>query len=85
MPFFSNRLASATLIAAEAKSMLVTMQNSELVEKLMKLARGDIDLVRLAIRESARGATAADLERVVDYIVEHRASTRRPRRVSALV
>jgi hypothetical protein len=58
--------------------MLVTMQNSELVEKLMKLARGDIDLVRNAIRVSARGATAADLERVVDYIVEHRAST--PRR-----
>ncbi|WP_438278391.1 hypothetical protein [Nitrobacter sp.] len=65
--------------------MLVTMQNSELVEKLMKLARGDIDLVQLAVRESARGAAAADLERVVDYIVEHRASTRRPQRVSASV
>jgi hypothetical protein len=39
-------------------------------------------LVRLAIRESARGAAAADLERVVDYIVEHRASMRRPQHVS---
>jgi hypothetical protein len=52
--------------------MLVTMQNSELVGKLLALADGDIDLVQLAIRESSEDGKAAELERVVDFIVSQR-------------
>jgi hypothetical protein len=55
----------------EIEPMLVTMQNSELVRKLVKLAKGDLDLVQEAINASARNG-AADLEAVVDYIVKHR-------------
>jgi hypothetical protein len=52
-------------------SMLVTMQNSELINKLVMIADGDIDLVQRAIRDTA-GPNGADLEAVVRYIVEKR-------------
>jgi len=52
--------------------MLVTMQNSELVGKLVALANGDIDLVQQAIRTISEGGKAAELEKVVDFIVQQR-------------
>lgn len=52
--------------------MLVTMQNSALVSKLVALADGDIDLVQQAIRTTSDNGGAADLERVVKFIVEAR-------------
>jgi hypothetical protein len=52
--------------------MLVTMQNSELVGKLVALADGDIDLVQQAVRTSSGDGKAAELERVVDFIVRER-------------
>jgi hypothetical protein len=53
-------------------AMLVTMQNSELVGKLVALANGDIDLVQQAIRTISEGGKAAELEKVVDFIVQQR-------------
>jgi hypothetical protein len=52
--------------------MLVTMQNSELVGKLVALADGDIDLVQQAVRTISEDGKAAELEKVVDFIVEAR-------------
>ena len=52
--------------------MLVTMQNSELVTKLVTLADGDIDLVQKAIRAMSEDGKAADLEKVVNFIVNER-------------
>jgi len=52
--------------------MLVTMRNSELIEKLVLIADGDIDLVQRAIRACAEGNDGAPLEDVVRYILEHR-------------
>lgn len=52
--------------------MLVTMQNSELVGKLVALANGDIDLVQQAIRTISEDGKAAELEKVVDFIVQQR-------------
>jgi hypothetical protein len=55
--------------------MLVTMKNSELVDQLVLIANGDLELVTEAIRVSATGPdNEADLKKVVDYIVAHRAS-----------
>jgi len=55
--------------------MLVTMQNAELIRKLMELAGGDIDLVQEAIRANARAAGGgADLTAVVNYIAGRRRS-----------
>jgi hypothetical protein len=53
-------------------AMLVTMQNSELVGKLVALADGDIDLVQQAIRTISEQGKAAELEKVVDFIVRER-------------
>ena len=54
--------------------MLITMQNSELTDKLVAIAGGSLELVEEAIRESAKDNPdgEADLEEVVDYIVGHR-------------
>lgn len=53
--------------------MLVTMKNSELIDKLVLIANGDIELVQTAIRESAEAAgDGADLKKVVEYIVANR-------------
>jgi hypothetical protein len=52
--------------------MLVTMQNAELIRKLVELAGGDIELVQTAIRASAASSDGAELRRVVDFIVAHR-------------
>jgi len=52
--------------------MLVTMQNSELVSKLVTVAGGDIDLVQRAIRSVATSDDGADLQKVVQYIIAHR-------------
>lgn len=57
--------------------MLVTMQNSELINKLVTLADGDIDLVQQAIRATSEDGKAADLEKVVNFIVEQRKSRAR--------
>jgi hypothetical protein len=56
--------------------MLVTM-NSALIDQLVQIANGDLDLVQEAIRASAESPDgAADLKKVVDYIVANR--ERRP-------
>ncbi len=55
--------------------MLVTMQNPELIRKLVELAGGDIDLVQTAIRIKAQPGGGADLEEVVNYIVGRRRSS----------
>jgi hypothetical protein len=52
--------------------MLVTMQNSELVRKLVTLADGDIDLVQRAVRTASKDGAGADLEVVVNFIVQER-------------
>jgi hypothetical protein len=53
--------------------MLVTMKNSELIDKLVEIADGNVDLVRDAIRICAEGPEgSADLKKVVDYIIAHR-------------
>jgi hypothetical protein len=51
--------------------MLLTMQNSKLIDKRIALAGGDVDLIRHAIRASSDSGKAA-LERVVNFIVEQR-------------
>jgi hypothetical protein len=51
--------------------MLVTMQNSELIDKLVTIADGDIELVQGAIRATA-GPQGADLKKVVQYIIARR-------------
>lgn len=60
--------------------MLVTMKNTELIDKLVTLAEGDFELVHEAVRRSARGSDGADLKDVVAYIVGHR----RPKEVAAV-
>jgi hypothetical protein len=62
--------------------MLVTTQNADLVSKLVALADGDIDLVQLAIRTTSEDGKAADLEKVVDYIVQERKSRARVKAVA---
>lgn len=52
--------------------MLVTMQNSALIDKLLVIADGDIELVQKAIRSAAGGEEAADLNKVVKYIITNR-------------
>ncbi len=56
--------------------MLVTMQNSELINKLIAIANGDIDLVQKAIRAMSEDGKAADLEKVVNFIVQAREAAR---------
>jgi len=48
------------------------MRNDELVDKLLILAGGDLDLLQLAIRSAASGGKSADLENVVRLIAERR-------------
>jgi hypothetical protein len=61
--------------------MLVTMQNSELINKLVTLADGDIDLVQRAIRAISEDGKA-DLEKVVDFIVQERRNRARVKAVA---
>ena len=57
--------------------MLITMKNSELIDKLVVIAGGDIDLVQAAIAACATGPDgAADLRAVVEYIQSHAQSMR---------
>jgi len=58
--------------------MLVTMKNSELIDQLVLIADGDLELVKEAISASAEGADGADLKKVVDYIKTHRVPLREP-------
>ena len=55
--------------------IIVTMENSELIDKLVFIAGGDIELVQDAIQATAAACRSgkADLEKVVDYIVSRRA------------
>ena len=48
------------------------MGNPDLVSKLLALAGGDLDLVRRAIRAAAHDCKSADLELVVEFVVEQR-------------
>ena len=57
--------------------MLVTMKNSELIDKLVAVAGGNFDLVQEAIRVCAID-DRADLEKVVEYIESHRKSPATP-------
>ena len=55
--------------------MLITMKNSALIDKLVIIAKGDIELVQTAIRESAEATgDGADLNKVVAYIIANRVS-----------
>ena len=58
--------------------MLVTMQNSDLIDKLVLIASGDLRLVEEAIRACAEGRDGADLKMVVDYIVKQRQQEKIP-------
>jgi hypothetical protein len=59
--------------------MPVTMKNSELIDKLVVIADGNIDLVQEAIRVCAeQNDGAADLKKVVEYIIRHRQPEREP-------
>jgi hypothetical protein len=52
--------------------MLITMKSSELFDRLLQLANGDVRLVEDGIAASARGPDGeADLKDVVDYILAH--------------
>ena len=62
--------------------MLVTMQNSDLVSKLVALADGDIDLVQRAIRTMSKDGKPADLEKVVGFLVQERKSNARVKAVA---
>jgi hypothetical protein len=62
--------------------MLVTMQNSELINKLVTLADGDIDLVQRAIRSMSDDGKSADLKKVVNFIVQERESRSRVKAVA---
>ena len=54
-------------------AMLVTMRNSELIDQLILIACGDMDLVSAAVRASAGSPDGeADLKAVVEYIIKHR-------------
>lgn len=55
-------------------AMLVTMKNSELIDKLVVIADGNIDLVQEAIRACEGPEGGADLTKVVEYIVRNRAT-----------
>jgi hypothetical protein len=55
--------------------MLVTMRSSELIDKLVVIADGSIELVQQAINACAKDADGADLKDVVDYIQKHRQRT----------
>jgi hypothetical protein len=48
------------------------MRKADLVNKLVTLAGGDIDLVQLAIRTAAKGSSAADLDSIVGFIIQQR-------------
>ncbi|MDB5599624.1 MAG: hypothetical protein JWN71_1668 [Xanthobacteraceae bacterium] len=56
--------------------MLVTMKSTELIDKLVTIADGNIDLVQEAIRVCAEGGSGADLKKVVEYIVSNRHAAR---------
>lgn len=58
--------------------MLVTMKNSELIDKLVVVADGNIDLVQEAIRVCAQGSDGADLKKVVEYILAAQPTAREP-------
>jgi hypothetical protein len=52
--------------------MLITMKSSELFDKLLEIANGDVRLVEEAISASAQGSDGeADLKEIVDYILAH--------------
>jgi hypothetical protein len=52
--------------------MLITTRHVDLVNKLVALAGGDIDLVQAARIAAANGRKVADLEKLVDAIVQQR-------------
>ena len=54
--------------------MLVSMKNSELIDKLVVIADGKFELVQEAITACAEGADGADLKKVVEYIEARRQS-----------
>jgi hypothetical protein len=59
---------------ARMMQMLRSKPRSEMMDKLVYLAGGDIDLVNEAIREVRESPTqSADLEKVVEYITAKRA------------
>ena len=49
--------------------VVTTPKQSELIDKLLVIAQGDIDLVREALYASAVGSKTADLSKVVRYII----------------
>jgi hypothetical protein len=50
----------------------MTQEQSEMLDKLVRLANGDALLVEQAIRETSAGEDASKLEDIVQYIVGHR-------------
>ncbi len=48
--------------------VVMSPQNDKIIERLIQLAHGDIDLVSLALKESAKGREAAKLSDVISFI-----------------
>jgi hypothetical protein len=65
-------MAVAMVRESEDKTMLVTMKSSDLIDKLVVIADGSLDLVREAINASAKDADGAELLDVIKYIQAHR-------------
>lgn len=60
------------------------MRKGGLIDKLVELAHGDVDLVQRAIRESSgQMRTSADLDKIVRYIQAHKAKSLRTRERTA--
>jgi hypothetical protein len=53
-------------------AMLITMKSSELIDKLVTIADGNLDLVQEAINACAKGDDGAELKDVVEYIEANR-------------
>ncbi len=51
---------------------VMTEKQSEMLDKLVRLANGDALLVERAIRETSPGEDAAKLEDIVRFIVKNR-------------
>ena len=57
---------------------VMSREQSELLEKLVTLARGDVLLVEDAIWAAAKGKESAKLSEIVDYIKERVGASDRP-------
>jgi hypothetical protein len=57
---------------ASLKKTPPPVEGPELIQKLVRLALGDVELVNRAIRSSVGPEGAADLGKIIQYIKSHR-------------